>query len=92
MLEVVFYQNNQDLLQKLKDEMPPLVICPSPQVADNLRSLAPELDIITISKWTSDHLKKLGVSRSRKSELMIKLSAVWRHYFPSEPTAVFLCL
>lgn len=90
MLEVVFYQNNQDLLQKLKDENPPLVICPSPQVADNLRSLAPELDIITISKWTSDHLKKLGLSRSRKSELMIKLSAVWRHYFPTEPTAVFL--
>lgn len=90
MLEVVFYQNNQDLLQKLQEEIPPLVICPSPQVADNLRSLAPELDIITISKWTSDHLKKLGLSRSRKSELMIKLSAVWRHYFPTEQTAVFL--
>lgn len=90
MLEVVFYQNNQDLLQKLQDENPPLVICPSPQVADNLRSLAPELDIITISKWTSDHLKKLGLSRSRKSELMIKLAAVWRHYFPTEATAVFL--
>lgn len=90
MLEVVFYQNNQDLLQKLQEEIPPLVICPSPQVADNLRSLAPELNVITISKWTSDHLKKLGLTRSRKSELMIKLAAVWRVYFPTEPTAVFL--
>ena len=90
MLEVVFYQNNQDLLEKMQDENPPLVICPSPQVADNLRSLAPELNIITISKWTTDHLKKLGLARSRKSELMIKLSAVWRHYFPTEQTAVFL--
>ena len=90
MLEVVFYQNNQDLLKKLQDESPPLIICPSPQVADNLRSLAPELNIITISKWTSDHLKKLGLTRSRKSELMIKLSAVWRHYFPLEQTPVFL--
>ena len=90
MLEVVFYQNNQNLLKKLQDKNPPLIICPSPQVADNLRSLAPELNIITISKWISDHLKKLGLTRSRKSELMIKLSAVWRHYFPSEQTAVFL--
>ena len=89
-LEVVFYQNNQDLLQRLQDENPPLVICPSPQVADNLRSLAPKLDIITISKWISDHLKRLGLTRSRKSELMIKLSAVWRNYFPTEGTSVFL--
>lgn len=90
MLEVVFYQNNQDLLQKMQDENPPLVICPSPQVADNLRSQAKELDIITISKWISDHLKRLGLTRSRKSELMIKLSAVWRNYFPTEATSVFL--
>jgi RecB family exonuclease len=89
-LEVVFYQTNQDLLKKMKDESPPLIICPSPQVADNLRSLAPDLEIITISKWVSNHLKKLGLTRVRKSELMIKLSAVWRHYFPEDSTSVFL--
>jgi len=89
-LDVVFYQSNQDLLQKMGDENPPLIICPSPQVADNLRSLAPELNIITISKWTSDHLKTLGLKRARKSELMIKLAPVWRHYFPSEGTSLFL--
>lgn len=90
MLDVVFYQTNQDLLKKMSEDSPPLVICPSPQVADNLRSLAPDLDIITISKWTSNHLKKLGLTRVRKSELMIKLAAVWRHYFPNDSTSVFL--
>jgi RecB family exonuclease len=89
-LEVVFYQTNQDLLKRMREENPPLVICPSPQIADNLRSLVPELNVITISKWTSDHLKSLGLTRVRKSELMIKLSAVWRHYFPNEGTSVFL--
>jgi RecB family exonuclease len=89
-LDVVFYQTNQDLLKKMSEDKPPLIICPSPQVADNLRSLAPDLEIITISKWTSNHLKKMGLSRVRKSELMIKLSAVWRHYFPAGSTSVFL--
>ncbi len=90
MLEVNFFESNQDLLEELKVGNTPLVICPSPKVADNLRSLVPELEVITISKWTSDHLKSLGLSRSRKSELMIKLSAVWRHYFPNEKTTVFM--
>ncbi|MBC7713371.1 MAG: PD-(D/E)XK nuclease family protein [Rhizobacter sp.] len=90
MLEVIFFESNQDLLEQLKAGNTPLVICPSPKVADNLRSLVPELEVITISKWTSDHLKNLGLTRSRKSELMIKLSAVWKHYFPNEKTAIFL--
>lgn len=89
-LDVVFYQSNQDLLQKILDVAPPLIICPSPQVADNLRSLAPSSNIITISKWTSDHLKSQGLKRARKSELMIKLAPVWRHYFPNEGTSKFL--
>ncbi|MBC7429514.1 MAG: PD-(D/E)XK nuclease family protein [Bacteriovorax sp.] len=90
MLEVIFFESNQDLLEQLKAGNTPLIICPSPKVADNLRSLVPELEVITISKWISDHLKKLGLKRSRKSELMIKLSAVWKHYFPNEKTALFL--
>ena len=89
-LEVNFFESNQDLLEQLKVGHAPLVICPSPKVADNLRSLVPELEVLTISKWTSDHLKSLNFSRSRKSELMIKLSAVWRHYFPDEKSAVFM--
>ena len=90
MLDVIFFESNQDLLEQLKVGNTPLVICPSPKVADNLRSLVPELEVLTISKWTSDHLKTLSLSRSRKSELMIKLSAVWRHYFPDEKSAIFM--
>ena len=90
MLEVVFYDSNQDLLSKMQRESAPLVICPSPLIADNLRNLLPELEIITISKWTADHLKGLGLVRARKSELMVKLSAVWKHYFPNEKTTIFL--
>lgn len=67
-----------------------LVICPSPQIADNLRLQIPELEILTISKWTTDHLKNKGLVRARKSELMIKLAAVWRHYFTTHPTSLFL--
>ncbi|MBY0413741.1 MAG: hypothetical protein K2Q18_06235, partial [Bdellovibrionales bacterium] len=90
MLEVVFYQENLDLVKRMSEEKPPLIVCPSPQVADNLRSLAPDLEIITISKWVSNHLKRQGVTRVRKSELMIKLAAVWRHYYPDEGTSAFL--
>lgn len=90
MLEVVFYESNQDLLGKMQAGNTPLVICPSPLIADNLRNLAPALEVITISKWTADHLKTLGLTRSRKSELMVKLAAVWRHYYPNEKTSVYL--
>ena len=89
MLDVVFYQSNQEHIEKLR-VMSCLVICPSPQVADNLRLQIPELEILTISKWTTDHLKNKGLVRARKSELMIKLSAIWRHYFQAHPTSLFL--
>lgn len=89
MLDVVFYQSNQELIKKLR-AMSCLVICPSPQIADNLRLQIPELEILTISKWTSDHLKNKGLVRARKSELMIKLAAIWRHYFNAHPTSLFL--
>lgn len=89
MLGVIFYQTNHDLIEKLRSEPESLVVCPSPAVADALRSLAPEMDVITISKWTTDHLKTLGLKRSRKSELIIKFAAIWRHYYPHETTTRF---
>ncbi|NOT77442.1 MAG: PD-(D/E)XK nuclease family protein [Bacteriovoracaceae bacterium] len=89
MLDVVFYQSNQELIKKLRAKSC-LVICPSPQIADNLRLQIPELEILTISKWITDHLKNKGLVRARKSELMIKLAAVWRHYFTTHPTSLFL--
>lgn len=86
---MVFYQSNQELIKKLR-AMSCLVICPSPQIADNLRLQIPELEILTISKWVTDHLKNKGLVRARKSELMIKLAAIWRHYFQTHPTSLFL--
>lgn len=89
MLNILFYHSNQDLLLKLGQTETNRVICPSPTVADNLRAIAPEMDIITISKWTSDHLKVLGLQRARKSELMIKFAGFWRSQFPEEKSAFF---
>jgi hypothetical protein len=86
---MIFYESKHDLIEKLKNGAPPLVVCPSPVVADGLRTLVPELDIVTISKWTTDHLKTLGLKRSKKSELIIKFGAVWRHYYPNESFNVF---
>jgi hypothetical protein len=86
---MIFYQSNHDLIEKLTNGAPPLVVCPSPVIADGLRTLIPELNIITISKWTTDHLKTLGLKRSKKSELIIKFGAVWRHYYPTESFNIF---
>lgn len=86
---MIFYQSNHDMIEKLKIGAPPLVVCPSPVVADGLRALVPEFNIITISKWTTDHLKTLGLKRSKKSELIVMFGAVWRHYYPTESFNVF---
>ncbi|RPJ76454.1 MAG: hypothetical protein EHM20_07425, partial [Alphaproteobacteria bacterium] len=84
MLEVIFYQTTKDLTEAEVSENP-LVICPSPVVADGLRRLMPEnSEIITISKWVTDYLKTKNLKRSNKAELMLRLSSVWRHYFPTE--------
>lgn len=89
MLEVVLYQSNQDLFEQLSADTNRQIICPSPSVADNLRLSLPHSDIITISKWVSNHLKNLKESKSRKSDLMLNLAAVWRHYFPAGKAAHF---
>lgn len=84
MLEVIFYQTTKDLT-KTEVSKNPQVICPSPLVADGLRRLMPEnSEIITISKWVTDYLKTKNLKRSNKAELMLRLSSVWRHYFPTE--------
>lgn len=89
MLEIVFYHSNQDLSQKLKVAKDSLVICPNPGVADSLREIEPMLETVTISKWSSDRLKNHGLNRIRKSDLMLKLSSVWRTYYPQEETSIF---
>jgi RecB family exonuclease len=86
---VIFYQSIEDLTQA-EVSAKPLIICPSPLVADGLRRLMPDdSEIITISKWVTDYLKKENQKRSNKAELMLRLSSVWRHYFPKEESHYF---
>ena len=91
MLEVIFYQSTEDLIKDEDLSENPLIICPSPIVADGLRRLMSEkLEVVTISKWVSDYLKTSNLKRSNKSELMLRLSSVWRHYFPTKEAHLFL--
>ena len=91
MLEVIFYQSTEDLINVDSLSENPLIICPSPIVADGLRRLLHEShEIITISKWVTDYLKSQNLKRSNKAELMLRLSSVWRHYFPLEDAHLFL--
>lgn len=89
MLEVVYYQTNEELFEAFSAQSSCLIIAPSPLIADNLRALNPNAEVLTISKWVSDHLKTQGKKRIRKSDLMVKLAAVWRHYFPEQKPALF---
>lgn len=89
MLEVVYYQSSDELLSTVSGFTQPLVIAPSPVVADNLRARAPQLEVLTISKWVSDFLSQSQKKRIRKSELMLKLAAVWKHYFPEGNASQF---
>lgn len=89
MLEVVYYRTNEELFEAFSADPSCLIIAPSPLIADNLRALNPSADVLTISKWVSDYLKTQGKKRIRKSDLMVKLAAIWRHYFPDQKAALF---
>lgn len=90
MIEVIFYQKIEDLVTAESNSKPPLIITPSPIVADGMRRLMPAAsEIITISKWVSDYLKSKDLKRSNKAELMLRLSSVWRHYFPEAEAYLF---
>lgn len=91
LLDVVFYHTTHDLAELEFDSIKPMIVCPSPLVADGLRRLMPGgLEIITISKWVSDYLKSLNKKKSNKAELMLRLSSAWRHYFPETDIQIFL--
>ncbi len=90
MLEVIFYKSTNDIAQKKNLDINPLIICPSPLIADSLRRLfVEETEVITISKWIGDILKSKKLEKINKSELMLRLSSVWRHYFPNEEAHLF---
>jgi len=89
-LEVIFYQTIEELKKNDSKSVAPLIICPSPVIADGLRRfMLKESEIITISKWVTDYLKINGQKRMSKAELMLRLSSVWRHYYPEEESHYF---
>lgn len=89
-LEVVLYQFTEDLIPTNTSLEKPLIICPSPIVADGLRRLMSETsDIMTISKWVNDYLKTKNIKKINKSELMLRLSSIWHHYFPEDEAYLF---
>ena len=90
MLDVIFYQSTDELKKSSSKCDAPLIICPSPLIADGLRRLMPAgAEIITISKWVTDYLKINNQKRMNKAELMLRLSSVWRHYYPTEEAHYF---
>ncbi len=90
MLKVNFYQSTSDLINVNTSGDAPLIICPSPVVADGLRRLiSTNIEILTISKWVTDYLKSKNLKRTNKAELMLRLSSVWRYYFPKEESIIF---
>lgn len=89
-LKVVFFESNKDLSCLLKNDPSSVIVCPNPKTADNLRDFLEEREIVTISKWVADHLRTQKKTRIKKSDLMIKLSAIWRHYYPKEKTSTFM--
>lgn len=90
MLETVFYQNGQDLIFKVNlATHVKLWVTPSPHEADALRKSNPHINVVTISKWTTDHLRDSGSKKIRKSILMIKLISLWKNYFPKGKTSEF---
>jgi len=91
-IKMSFYGSPQELNQvdELK-KSESLVLVPSPQIADGIRSLlSSEVEVLTISKWVSDTLKQKQLTRTNKSQLMLRLSSVWRNYFPHGELNVFL--
>lgn len=100
MLSVKLLPSNSEILklEYLGDEEfeELLVICPSPQKADGVRShlqgLGRQVDVLTISKFIKDCMGTLGEDVpkvSRKSELLLKLSTIWKIKYPELSYDIF---
>ena len=90
-LTVNLYQNIEEfcLLQNSSIQET-LYICPGPLVADGVRALlGKNAEVVTIAKWVNDQLKVNNQKRTMKSELLLRLSSVWRHYFPVAHEQIF---
>lgn len=91
-LEVSFYGSARELNQVIElQNSQSLVLVPSPQVADGFRGLiTSNVEVLTISKWVSDWLKQKNLTKTNKSQLMLRLSSVWRNYFPNGDLNLFM--
>lgn len=99
MLSVKLLPSNSEILKLQYVEESNLenliVVCPSPQKADGIRShllgLGISADVVTISKFIKDCLATLEEvpTVSRKSELLLKLSTIWRIKFPEVEYDIF---
>lgn len=89
MLSVKLLPSNSEILKlqyiEEQDFSKVLVICPSPAKADGVRQYIQEnginAEVLTISKFIKDCMQTLGESApnvSRKSELLLKLSTIWK--------------
>jgi len=90
-LSVNLYKNIDEFFLHKESQFPNhLFICPGPLVADSVRSLlGSTTETITIAKWVNDSLKLQNQEKIKKSELLLRLSSVWRHYFPVSQEQIF---
>ncbi len=91
MMHLVYFSRKSQFLDELKtlagDKM---IITPSPAKADGVRSMleeASQTDVVTISKFTSDLIKKLWGEKhelplKRKAELMLVFGFLKNRYLP----------
>ena len=79
-LEMALYKSNQELVEDLNKVESNTIICPSPIIADKLRSLIPRKNVITISKWISDNLAIASQKKIKKADLLIKLASIWQKF------------
>ncbi|MBK26664.1 MAG: hypothetical protein CME70_21870 [Halobacteriovorax sp.] len=100
MLSVKLLPSNSEILklEYIQDEnlSDVLVVCPSPQKADGIRGkLQAEnktVDVVTISKFVKDCISLMGENQflvSRKSELLLKLSTIWKIKNPDVDYDIF---
>lgn len=100
MLSVKLLPSNSEILKldyvSLEENEELLIVCPSPQKADgtraHLQASGHLVDVLTISKFIKDALSLLGEEApviSRKSELLLKLSTIWKIKFPGFEYDIF---
>jgi CRISPR/Cas system-associated exonuclease Cas4 (RecB family) len=88
-LRVNYYQNSRDL-KNLDLNSNPLIICPSPTLADGFRDfIDSKAEVITVAKWIKSGLINENEKRVGKAELMLYLASAWRKYFSDASENIF---